>query len=285
MAFKKQQKGMLEALEAYHRSLSIGKDKEKYFDETNNIPQDQRVRYQASWNNTEAFFESKGRSDFTDTIYFDDGKKGIEGVVGIFKNKVAISFLASNSEYDWKINLDWPKKEVPYAGMGRSKIRVHSGYMSHYRDMRLKILELVTNLVAATGINKVLITGHSLGGAIAQLFALDLDYNYGEALNLSVEGFSFGSPRLGNGAFRESFNKRMSKRFTNVHYGNEFTSKYPFWFFGFRHIGASADKTKYNLRHPNIFFWFSIKDHYFWNYVNGWLHQSKEDFDPPVEFK
>ena len=51
---------------------------------------------------------------------------------------------------------------------------------------------------------RVIVTGHSLGGAMSNLAAIDLSL-----LNLNVNIYTFGSPRTGNKMFAEFFNKHI----------------------------------------------------------------------------
>ena len=51
---------------------------------------------------------------------------------------------------------------------------------------------------------KLVVTGHSLGGAMATLFAMDLVVNEGVS---DVSLVTFGSPRVGNAAFSDFVNK------------------------------------------------------------------------------
>ena len=60
-------------------------------------------------------------------------------------------------------------------------------------------------------ITKVLVSGHSLGGALASLCALDIQYNILDKCALSIEivCVTFGCPKVGNKYFVKSFNKRI----------------------------------------------------------------------------
>ena len=64
---------------------------------------------------------------------------------------------------------------------------------------------------------KVLVTGHSLGAAIAVFCTLDLVI---EMPNVQVYHYTFGQPRVGNAAFASFFQKHAkaaSFRFTHNH--------------------------------------------------------------------
>lgn len=59
------------------------------------------------------------------------------------------------------------------------------------------------------GLSRVLITGHSLGGAVAALLALYAAETYPD---LRVDVVTFGAPNVGNAAFGRRFNSAVNNR-------------------------------------------------------------------------
>lgn len=59
-----------------------------------------------------------------------------------------------------------------------------------------------------------MVTGHSLGAAMANLAAYDLaaQGKYG-----SIISYTYGSPRTGNGLFATEYNSKISTKYRNVH--------------------------------------------------------------------
>jgi hypothetical protein len=84
---------------------------------------------------------------------------------------------------------------------------VHKGFMKMYQSTREKILELLDddrNFSTGPGkrqfLPKLLVCGHSMGGALARLCAFDLVVSHGIPAD-QVSLVTFGSGPLGNRAF------------------------------------------------------------------------------------
>lgn len=78
-----------------------------------------------------------------------------------------------------------------FAGKG---LKVHMGFHNEYQRYQPVIRKLVRNHPD----HEIYVTGHSLGGALATLCSFDLALTTGR----KVQAFIFGSPRVGNEAFR-----------------------------------------------------------------------------------
>lgn len=90
----------------------------------------------------------------------------------------------------WGYTLDSPLSTTP---------KVHRGFAHAYAGVRAGILQLIP-----PGANLV-ITGHSLGGALATLCAEDLAEDFPV-----TDVITFGSPRVGNGAFARRYNDPLA---------------------------------------------------------------------------
>lgn len=135
--------------------------------------------------------------------------------------------------------------------------KVHLGFRSQWRAMRPQMYEELDKLVAA-GYTSVLVTGHSLGGAVATIVAMDLHYNLksGESTFLEAGGdirlYSFGSPRVANDELTAEFNTVVRKSWRVVNNLDPIPCL-PQKFLGFDHVNSvlfrneKAGKWEYDI--------------------------------------
>lgn len=100
-----------------------------------------------------------------------------------------LAFRGTADFADWQIDLN----AVPRAMPGRPGIRVHCGFWDAWASVAPEISAAIAALPPAL---PVYITGHSLGGALAQVGAAALDHNP----NLAA-CYTFGSPRVADQGF------------------------------------------------------------------------------------
>ncbi|WVZ86343.1 hypothetical protein U9M48_033141 [Paspalum notatum var. saurae] len=100
----------------------------------------------------------------------------------------------------------------------KQEVQVHSGFLGAYDSVRNRIMALIKYAVGyndeedAENIPRwhVYVTGHSLGGALATLLALELSSSQ-MAKNgaIFVTMYNFGSPRVGNRRFADIYNAKV----------------------------------------------------------------------------
>lgn len=95
---------------------------------------------------------------------------------------------------------------------------VHSGYVLALTFLNEKLKEYLTP-ARLEGIEKIILTGHSQGGALAQMFLSHLDLKP-EFKSIKLMSYSFGSPRIGNQSFTDDFNQRFGKTNQSFRYVN-----------------------------------------------------------------
>jgi len=147
---------------------------------------------------------------------------------------------------------------------------VHSGFLQHYESIRSQLLDNLDPLLAPIGDiggkendtlwkpryfmsaekigalsegvrsdeekrrRSILVTGHSLGGAMATLAALDLRTRYQEEYNVRM--ITFAAPRVGDRFFANVFNEHVPDAVRAVHDKDPIPGV-PKMIFMFKHVG------------------------------------------------
>lgn len=127
----------------------------------------------------------------------------IFGLIGHSASGTAfVAFRGSSDLADWIADFDFvPTRYVPVAGFGQ----VHAGFQDVYACVRDSV---AANLpTAAHGCENILITGHSLGAALAVLAAPDVARTVlaGRPGTIEPRLTTFGGPRVGLPDFAAAF--------------------------------------------------------------------------------
>jgi triacylglycerol lipase len=145
-------------------------------------------------------------------------------------NRLFIVFRGSDKPIDWINNVQFRQQIYPY-GDGNSEVQFHRGFMAAYFAIRQTLLEVIDQFS-----NKhIIATGHSLGGALATIGALDLQYNLGVGGNFAFSVYTYGTPRVGNTALVESFNRRITDSHRFI-YGWDVVTRVPREWQGYAHV-------------------------------------------------
>ena len=117
--------------------------------------------------------------------------------LGSTSDAVLISFRGTESVGDWLLNLRIITTARPYG-------RVHTGFLRGFEFVQVQLERLLEQL----GNRRLLITGHSLGGALATVAAAE----WAERFDVSAV-YTFGQPAVGRGGFSD---------FMATHYQDKF---------------------------------------------------------------
>lgn len=137
------------------------------------------------------------------------------------------------TQFDQKVIQDLivePKeKTYPYSGASRSGALMHRGFVAAYFSVRDQIHDYIRN----SAVSSLVITGHSLGGALATLCAVDIQYNFSD--KVTIETYTYGAPKVGNDGFQDSYNQRVPNSYRIVH-GMDLVPELPRWWQGYRAV-------------------------------------------------
>jgi len=113
-----------------------------------------------------------------------------------------------------------------------SDVQVHLGFATEHKKTASLILAEVKNLMAKYSSTHVILIGHSLGGALAELDTLYMRLNLPGGTR--VQGATFGTPRVGNAAWATFFDAQVTE-FKRVNNKRDLVPTLPPYGLGFRH--------------------------------------------------
>ncbi|MGF1458587.1 MAG: Mbeg1-like protein [Leptolyngbyaceae cyanobacterium] len=180
-----------------------------------------------------------------------------------------IIFRGTEKSIDWINNFQFRQQIYPYGDATETDVRFHRGFMTAYFAVRDRLLKVVQDFPDVP----LIIAGHSLGGAIATIAALDIQYNITQHTEQPITLHTFGAPRVGNSALVESFNRRVpnSHRFV---YGWDLVTRVPRTWQGYEHVPELH-------RLGSLWTWQlvsrRVKDHDIDNYIAAIAEKAEQD--------
>eukprot|EP01041_Mallomonas_annulata_P003305 gene3305-6543_t len=131
-------------------------------------------------------------SGFIPTYRIHDHSHDTEGYIGYMTNysSIFITFRGSASDSNWKSNINMGL--VKYNSC--SNCQVHEGYYTTQLAIIQDVISEIKNLKHSFPSFTVVVTGHSLGGALATLTAADL---LKEGIS-PIKLFNYGTPKIFN---------------------------------------------------------------------------------------
>lgn len=116
-----------------------------------------------------------------------------------------------------------------------------TGFYGCYIATKSAVITAVNKLKSTNSQYRIKIIGHSLGGAVATIAALDMKYSLG----ISVECYSLGSPRVGNDGFVFAFESANIPQWRLTH-SDDPIPHLPFELLGFKHINNEVYQSDIN---------------------------------------
>lgn len=154
---------------------------------------------------------------------------GERGILGVYEKErtLYVAFRGSSNIQNWLDNVQF-SRTCPYEDA--PDVCVETGFHKVFEYMKEDIMSLLVRLSETYGTQKVVCTGHSLGAAVATLFAYHIQGEYGAKWEVSL--ITFGSPRIGNKAFVEG-GPRHGLRITHA---NDMVVHVPQMILGYEHV-------------------------------------------------
>jgi predicted lipase len=190
-----------------------------------------------------------------------------------------VAFRGTTNNADWGTNSRLRKIPSTLGGGAR----VHRGFAESWESVKDQVFEELVDLAP----ERIVLTGHSLGGACAVLASTDIIARFAE---VPVDLVTFGAPRCGNLAYSEAIAEKVSSH-TRVVHDNDIVPSMPSVVFGYAHPntewlhiidGDSKADIKLVWKKPEDGWWFDmrtmfarlfafdgISDHHVEKYING----------------
>lgn len=178
---------------------------------------------------------------------FSNAVGGIQGFTGFSKgfNAIIVVFRGSSNIQNWILNIGTTRSTYPLC----SNCAVHSGFLGGYNLVASAVRNAVQNLKAKYRTARLIVTGHSLGGALAILCTADLKNIFG-TVDLT---YTFGQPRVGNEAFANWFQSANPNVYRLVDYADIVTHLPPSnigFLHGSHQVWYQRGMTSYQLCDP-----------------------------------
>ncbi|KAK4188230.1 Alpha/Beta hydrolase protein [Podospora australis] len=189
---------------------------------------------------------------FTGLLTDSRGFVGIDHVDKV----IVLSFRGSVSVRNWIADLiliQVPCTLTPFC-------LVHAGFLASYNEIAKPALAALASARAANPTYRVVTTGYSLGAAVATLAAANLRKS---SPSDSIDLITFGSPRVGNGAFAKFVTGQKGEEYRLTHKDDP-VPRLPPIIFNYRHTSpeywfdpgsdkeVSLDEVQVCLGHANI---------------------------------
>ncbi|KAK1314193.1 Receptor-like serine/threonine-protein kinase ALE2 [Acorus calamus] len=155
------------------------------------------------------------KSEFTKICFIDNVSTDTQ--VAIWRDSVQRRLVVAFRGTEQMESFNYRLNPERLGGDFKQEVQVHSGFLGAYDSVRIRIMTLVKTSIGFCEDNletgpkwHVYVTGHSLGGALATLLALELSSSQmAKCGAIYVTMYNFGSPRVGNKKFAEVYNEKV----------------------------------------------------------------------------
>ncbi|KAJ1556071.1 hypothetical protein HK405_007587 [Cladochytrium tenue] len=158
------------------------------------------------------------------------------GAVSTSQASIVIAYRGAHNIENWISTVLFDQTILPDAtGLGAdSDVKVHQGFLDDYEALQATTRGLAKTLLAAYPSYSLTLTGHSLGGALALLAAIDL-VNHGTVAASKVHVFTAGQPRVGNQAFSDYVAGFGFSSYIRIVNQKDVVPHLPYEWLGYRH--------------------------------------------------
>ena len=163
-------------------------------------------------------------------------------VLTVYLSVVVVAFRGSQSLKSFLIDLQ-SVVSVQYKNVSGATVGL--GFLKEWEALLPQVLPEVQKLMVQFPTYSVWVTGHSLGGAVATLCALDIK----SVLNVDPNVYTYGAPRVGNKGFAQFYDLLVPNTFRIVN-GHDLVPRVPIIALGFYHVSTEVWETPSECRYP-----------------------------------
>ncbi|EDQ87174.1 uncharacterized protein MONBRDRAFT_38123 [Monosiga brevicollis MX1] len=169
---------------------------------------------------------------------FHASETDTNGYIGIDEagKRIIVAFQGTHDLTQWIDDLDFFKADLQYPGAS-SDVKVHSGFYKAYRQVKQNVDQVVNQTLFNNPEYTILVTGHSLGAALAAMCSLDLSIGHPQARILH---YTYGQPRVGNQAFAQFYESHNLAQHYRMTHNEDPVPHLPLESMGFYHISTEV---------------------------------------------
>ncbi|KAG5471959.1 hypothetical protein CUR178_02636 [Leishmania enriettii] len=179
---------------------------------------------------------------FENRTVLDNMLFGTRGLAGVdhANRQIVVAYRGSDNIQNFVENINVLQVRYDKSSSCGRWCRVHAGFLDAYNSLRQQTRDVVLQLIQENPTYEVLVTGYSLGAAIAVLAAVDLQVRLnsleGSSALKPVSLYTFGGPRVGNSAFAKWVDALLSKGAKyRITHGLDPVVRVPALFWGYSH--------------------------------------------------
>jgi predicted lipase len=145
------------------------------------------------------------------------------------EEEILIGFRGTiNKIQQWASDLD-----VKYTKWFNGNGKVHSGFYDRFNEIKTPTITFLKKAQKELPNGDIIISGHSMGAAVAVMFA-----SYLKELNIHPRFvYTYGSPRVGDRAFAQYVDKQFGDQLIRIMNDWDMVTDLPPVAFGYRHTG------------------------------------------------